>query len=498
VIKKLFLLIFLLVPTAACAGGVNATFANLHAQGSIGFVGTSNNGTDSITGICKDGVCPVTAWGAKCDKSTDDTSAIQAAGNYAFSHYDALYLPGTCVVSQLAFTGYYDGQVRMYGATDQGGGSTGGTSGGTTGGLLCREAAWDTGVCVDLTNTQRWTMQNMRVGSQGAGSQSSCAATSTCPPQITVLFSETSFPSNNSQVAAMDGVTIDNNGGGDYAYYDYGGEVTRAIHSYFSSGAVAAILLTSTNAAGITSPTLGALAAGPVSESLFQFRDSIMDNGGGPIIAMEGFVQNVTIDGVYVNTNTSSPGFITDLHSNDLTQNLTINNVRQETISSQSMYFGKFPGQVEGIHMTNDSWINAGPGQPAYVPLQFNYSSGLSVTGGEIQLIPGQNQNTYPSGNTVSCAFAASGVIFDSVDATGGAPLSIGCPGMAVSYNGTVYDSTVYVGATIPSCAAMEKFSEKWVSDGKASPTYGGTYASGDGTAIAKVGCDGTNWRYGY
>lgn len=52
-------------------------------------------------------------------------------------------------------------------------------------------------------------------------------------------------------------------------------------------------------------------------------------------------------------------------------------------------------------------------------------------------------------------------------------------------------------------CSSTTAGAENWVKDGSgtaASPTctYGGTYSSGAGTGVCKVGCDGTHWRYGY
>ena len=66
--------------------------------GAVGITGNTNNGTDAIKGVCVNGVCPVTAFGATGNGTTDDTAAIQNAINTAClvtGMKPIVYLPAT-------------------------------------------------------------------------------------------------------------------------------------------------------------------------------------------------------------------------------------------------------------------------------------------------------------------------------------------------------------------------------------------------------------------
>lgn len=63
----------------ALSQGNVASVTSLTASGAISVTGTSNNGTDAMSAVCVNGVCPVEAFGAKGDGVTADDTAIAAA-----------------------------------------------------------------------------------------------------------------------------------------------------------------------------------------------------------------------------------------------------------------------------------------------------------------------------------------------------------------------------------------------------------------------------------
>jgi len=60
--------------------------------GAVGVTGNSGNGSDHINKVCRDGVCPVTAFGAVGNGTADDTAAVQATYN-ACASGQRVYFP---------------------------------------------------------------------------------------------------------------------------------------------------------------------------------------------------------------------------------------------------------------------------------------------------------------------------------------------------------------------------------------------------------------------
>jgi len=163
--------------------------------GALTITGTQTNGDDSIRHVTLNNVIDITTYGAKCDGVTDDTATIQAASNAAFAAHGALLIPTHSVISQLNWTDYNSTSgtfVNVIG--DNGDGTQSQQSA-----LICREAAY--GVCVDMTGAKYAASQHVAISSQGAGSSKTCAATSTCPPRVSLLLAtKTYLPTQNSNV----------------------------------------------------------------------------------------------------------------------------------------------------------------------------------------------------------------------------------------------------------------------------------------------------------
>lgn len=69
-------------PSTGAAGTATITCAQTNIAnylGPVGITGNQTNGSDHITGVCVNGVCPVEAFGAKGDGVTADDTAIAAA-----------------------------------------------------------------------------------------------------------------------------------------------------------------------------------------------------------------------------------------------------------------------------------------------------------------------------------------------------------------------------------------------------------------------------------
>lgn len=371
------------------------------------------------------------AYGAHCDGTTDDTVAIQNASNAAFNGGKRLLIPGQCRVSSLNWTNRQGGQVEVAGF------------GASISKLLCRESSFNSGVCVDMTDTQRAVLHDFTITSEGATASGSCASTSTCAPKIVLLISDTVFAAGvNSQIYHLDGMNLENDGSaassaGDYALYDYGGEILQASHFFFRGGLVAAAMFTVANTAGISSPYRGTLATPPTSMTTTSLVQGLVDARGtgawGIIIEAPNGDQvgDFKMDGVYGNN--PGPGLIEGI-GGGIIHDLTLNSIRYEP-QSTSAVFAQFAPQVQNIVMDNDTYAAGGP--PVASVLQFNKTGISSVVGGHINIRPSDTQGNYGTPSVISCANGAMGVVFDSVDATGGGPLKTsGCSGLTINYRG--------------------------------------------------------------
>ena len=421
---------------------VNATNAcinnarNLKYAGPVAIDGTRTNSGDTIGHVNSHNVINVTTYGAKCDGITDDTATIQAASNAAFAAHVGLLIPGHCVVSQLNWTNYNSNSGKFINVIGYNGDGTQSQQSA----LICREAAYDTGVCVDMTGAEYATIQHIAISSQGAQSSRTCASTSACPPRVSLLLATKTFrPAQNSNVIDLEGVFIDNVGGGDYSVYDYGAEILHATHYYFHGGNVAALLLTNNNTARISSPFQGALPTPPISMTTVRLVEGIIDDSsssGWAVLLDPGSNQmsDITIDGAYVNT-TGSHGLIGDISGGGLIKNLAINNVRYEPTGNTRVVFAQFANQVEGIQMENDIFA-PGTFTPTGAIVQFNRSSVVSVAGGDIDIRPADGQGNYFS-TVVSCV-SSEGLTIHDIDTSGGGPIHNNCPGAVEFYQGPV------------------------------------------------------------
>ena len=116
-------------------------------------------------------------FGAKCDGSTDDTAAIQAAINAARNSATGatIVIPNGragCVVSQLDITNSQS-RIRLIGEASMNGAQSY---------ILCRERLPDVGVCVDFSGTDSFNVENLQI----IGGASAATA-----PKVTVLLGKT-------------------------------------------------------------------------------------------------------------------------------------------------------------------------------------------------------------------------------------------------------------------------------------------------------------------
>jgi hypothetical protein len=376
-------------------------------------------------------------YNAKCDGVTDDTVAIQEASIAAFATHVALLIPSHCVVSQLNWTNYNAHSGKYIDVIGYNGDNTTNTQSA----LICRETVYDTGVCVDMTGAEYATIQHVAISSSGAGFAGTCAASKTCPPKVSLLLATKKFvPTQNSNVIDLEGVYVDNVGGGDYSVYDYGGEVFHATHYYFHGGNVAALLLSNNNSAGIASPFLGALPAPPISMTSVRLLHGVLDTHSASswvVLLDPGRYQmsDITIDGGYANTAGVGSGFIGDMSGGGSIHNLTVNNIRYESGGNTAAVFAKFANQVEGVQMTNDIFA---PGNftPMGAIVQFNDAAAVSVAGGNISIRPADGQGSFF--NTIVSCISSVGLTISDIDATGGAPTHNNCPGAVEFYQGAI------------------------------------------------------------
>jgi len=426
-------------------------------------------------------------FNAKCDGTTDDTAAIQSAINYVFrntgTHY-TLYFPRSpngCRVSSLDLTNLTEANIE--GEAPYGGFSSF---------IRCQEATNNTGICADFTGSHNVTIKNLRIHANNGDN-------SLGAPRIAVLMAKSCASCNteggNSQIISWDNVSV-RNVGGDYAVYNFGGEVWHAHHSFFEGGNIADILLSQINTAAITS-SFTTIGPSPTSMTQVDLMDNVYSVGPGAGIVFDGgTVSDIKVDGGYANT-AAGVSFVGDLGLQGGIFNLNLSDIRQEPQGNNTTStFAKFTAQVENFVMLNDKFA---PLQANTVPpVQFNNPVVVSAAGGIINIRPGDQQNTYPA-STIGCTSSA-GVQFMSVDAVGGGPLLNTCPGLVTCYSGGCRDLTQYAGSganAIPACSASTINDHLWVSDGATGCTYQSTYAAGAGSTKCPVGCDGTNWKYG-
>lgn len=73
---------------------------------------------------------------------------------------------------------------------------------------------------------------------------------------------------------------------------------------------------------------------------------------------------------------------------------------------------------------------------------------------------------------------------------------------MGTTFGSTIqmsyFNNNVATGPLYIQCLAATEGIEGMKTDNTASPTFGGTYGGGSGSNVNKIGCDGTNWRYGW
>jgi len=365
--------------------------ANLWAQQHVRPVMGSVNGEVNVMD-----------YGATCNGSTDDTAAIQRAINTAFLSANpvSLVIPATgsaCLVSQLNLTNQFGAQTNTSGsihitgkAGDFGQQST----------IECNEASSNSGVCMDLSGSDWVTIDHLMI-TNGAK-----------PPQVTLLLARTARDLSFSQGFELHDVSIRFKGS--YAFYSYGGEIIKCINCNFAyvgkasrSGGVgkSAIVLSSSNSAGISSPNT-ILKTGWVSMSQSDFDSGSViscQNLSGPCVELDnalGMVHSNTFDGYYnlgVGATATTQAMIADTGSGEL-HDIQLGPVkfRVETTGNSADQLVRFrSASIKGLVIIG-TFVNGDT--PTKPEISFTDASGNVGEGSIINLQPGDTQPEYTGG----------------------------------------------------------------------------------------------------
>ena len=360
---------------------------------------------NQITNTCVNGLCPVTAFGAKCDGNTDDTVAFQAAIKAANTQAFALQVPHTgtpCVVSQLDETNQ-DNRIRIVG-------DSGPISFQSV--ITCNESSPNTGVCLDLTGSQYVEISHIRFQYGGY------------PPQAVIRMGKSTGGNGydgNSQVIVTSGLDVE--AGGSYGVYNNGGEIWSSYNDTFEGASKAQVVLSSGNFGHVNSPFAG-LPTMPVSMTKVDFYSPIIIGGGtsrGIYLdtGTGGSVDDVQILGGYGQVVSGAPALFSDVGSGPI-RGFKVSGFRLEPQGTSNI-----AGLIDFINEVDRLEVNAmysALAQPSQSPITLNV-----VWASNINLQPGDNQQAYPA-NVVSCHGASSTLIVD-YNKYGGGNTGNSCPG---------------------------------------------------------------------
>jgi hypothetical protein len=394
-------------------GAANTTISS---TGAIAGAGTS--GQNTITSYSVNNLLNVLNYGAACNGTTNDTTAIQAAITAAEqTHAKGILFPWTgnlCVVSSLNLSGLSQG-FRLVGQTAPKANTNVPASG-----LLCEGSSLNYGNCIDTTGSWYFSIEHLNIQNGANG------------PAALILLAKTA--ASSSQAITFDDDSFINYTG-KYVLYDYGGEVFSSAHTSYAGGTAATIDISVANTAGVSSSYQTVLTP-PTSMTVTSFEDDVFntlagsegiqfDVGSG---SAAGQIASVKFDGGYINQSSTFAFNATGTSTLPGVSGLTINNLRDEPQGGIStMGFFQSAVQIENFQMLNDTFANSV--QPTVAIVQFNQGGTGSAAGGIINIRPGDGQGTYPTAGTpvISCANGVQNVSFASVDAAGGGNLTTAC-----------------------------------------------------------------------
>ncbi len=365
------------------------------------------------------GSLSVLNFGAKCDGATDDTAAIQAAINAARSSATGatIVIPDSghgCLISQLDITNSQS-RIRLVGEASVNGAQSY---------LLCRERMSDVGVCVDFSGTDSFNVENLQIIG---------GITAATAPRVTVLLGKTRKSDGtigNGSEIGWSSVTIKTNG--DYGVYNYGGEVWNCNQCYFVGEAVADVVLSNANSAGITS-SFASLVSAPTSMTAVHFYGGTFTTRNSAVAVRldpwpEAGVPIADIGFSDGYAHIAGPAFIDDTgpsESRGIIEGIRITGWRIEAFAADSA-FAQFNNAV--VQITIDAAYAAAQ-EPTVALLQFNSAGGpYSVMVGDIDLRPGDWGGAYPA-TVVSCRLGATGLVIHNFPGPNGTTTHNLCAG---------------------------------------------------------------------
>jgi hypothetical protein len=433
------LLSLLLAQGESMSGQVVQTGPPTRPAGPAGAVSAITASTNGLINVMS------APYDAKCDGSTDDTAAFQAASNAAFATANptTLLIPATghaCVISQWNLTDHYGVQATSppYGAIH-----IIGLSGnwGQQSTIRCRESAPNSGVCVDLSGSNSVTIENLLI---------IAGATAATAPKVALLLARTNNDLGYSANFHFSNLVIDFLG--QFGIYDYGGEVVNChdcgIYNFGGSGGVgeAALVLSAQNTRNVSSPFQTLVTTPPVSMTEVTFGGqptySCGNLNGGCVEFDPGTasIANIKISG-YVNLEGTPPiaqTFLRTIGSQGNLRDVHLVDIRGEANYATSSFASIDTLTITGFEV--DGTFVVGPG--ATTPLiAFTNSRGSVGEGSIINLQPGDSQAQYPGGETptavVTCASGINirGLVIYDRDAFGGSNTVNSCPG-AIEFPG--------------------------------------------------------------
>lgn len=378
------------------------------------------------------GALNIMSFGAKCDGATDDTAAFQQASDVAFASVNpsTLVIPATghsCVISQWNLTNHFGAQKGNNGSIQIVGLSG---SSGQQSTIQCKEAAPNSGVCLDLSGSDMVTIDNLRIeGGRSAGDA----------PKVVLLLARTSNDLGFSNGFYFRNLAIVTHG--QFSFYSYGGEIVHCEDCNFNYIGRAGgfgesdVMISAANTRGVTS-SFQKLASAPVSMTQVTFDgQSVLTcvRLSGSCVELDnvrGDIFGLSLGG-YANLGSDmGRSFLSDLGTRGELHGIRMPALRVEGNNPGHQLAVLHSGAIKAFEV-DAAFVDAvAPTKPEIV---FSNAEGSVGEGSVINLMPGEAQTTYPGGTSPStvirCAGAVWGLVIYDRNKYGGGNMPVNCPG---------------------------------------------------------------------